>query len=282
MGKNIIKLFLLAFLFTGFTFPVKKQSFAQDQFMSFDPCSMPNVTFAGGEEIVYKLYYKMGPMWLAAGEVAFKVHDQGDQYHLAAVGKTYSGYEWFFKVRDYYDTYIDKTTLLPHTSIRDVSEGSYTLYDKVTFDRDNNIATSLRGKTKDKAVFKDYNVDACMHDILSCLYYTRNIDLNYFDQGDSFPINIFMDKKTYNLDVKYLGNEENKKIHGLGRFNVMKFSPELITGEVFKEGDQMKVYVSNDANRIPLMITSPVSVGSVRAVLKSYKGLMYDLESKVK
>ena len=279
MSSNIIKLCFFSFLLTGFSFPAGNASFAQD---TTDPCAMSNVTFEEGEEIVYKLYYKMGPMWLAAGEVVFKVEDEGAEYHISAVGTTYAAYEWFFEVDDYYDTYVDKNTLLPNTSIRDVSEGNYKLYDKVTFDKENNVATSLRGKTKEKAVPSDYMVESCLHDVLSCLYYTRNINLDNFNPGESFPLNVFMDKETYNLDVNYLGKEENKKIHGLGRFNVMKFSPELIAGDVFKEGDEMTVYVSDDANRVPLMINTPVSIGSVRVVLKSYKGLKYDLASKIK
>lgn len=282
MRSNVIKLFFLAFLFTGFNFPINQESFAQAQDMHSDPCAMTNVTFADGEEVVYKLYYKMGPMWLAAGEVKFNVKDSGEEYHLSAVGTTYDAYEWFFEVEDYYDSYVDKNTLLPNTSIRDVSEGKYKLYDKVTFDHENQVATSLRGKSKEKAVPSDYLVESCLHDVLSCLYYTRNVNLENFEPGDSFPINVFMDKQTYNLDVNYLGKEDNMKIRGLGRFNVMKFSPELIAGEVFKEGDEMTVYVSNDANRVPLMIDSPVSIGSVRVVLKSYKGLKYELDAQVK
>jgi methylaspartate ammonia-lyase len=43
----------------------------------------------------------------------------------------------------------------------------------------------------------------------------------------------------------------------------------------------MTVYVSNDKNRIPLLIESPVSVGSIKAVLKDYSGLRHELSSKI-
>jgi hypothetical protein len=43
----------------------------------------------------------------------------------------------------------------------------------------------------------------------------------------------------------------------------------------------MTVWVGDDENRIPVMIESPVSVGSVKVVLKSYKGLKYDFTAKV-
>jgi len=245
-----------------------------------EPCFMENTTFQGGEELVYKLYYNWGALWLPAGEAVFKVSDIGGQYHISVVGKTYKSYEWFFKVRDYYDTYIEKNSLLPRTSIRDVSEGKYKLYDEVIFDQKNKKAKSRRGKTREQSRVKEYDVKECMHDILSIIYYTRNIDFNNYKEGDQFPVSIFMDKEVWDLSVKYKGKQARKKVRKNGRFNTIKFSPEIISGRIFKEGEQMMVYVSDDKNRIPVLIESPVSVGSVKAVLKKHKGLKYELTAK--
>lgn len=245
-----------------------------------EPCFMENKTFQGGEEITYKLYYNWNFVWIAAGEVSFKVNDMGGQYHIAVAGKTYKSYEWFFKVRDYYDTYIDKNSLLPTTSVRDVSEGKYKLYDEVTFDQENKKAKSLRGKTREVATVKEYDLDGCMHDMLSVIYYARNIDFNNYSAGEEFPVKIFMDKEVWPLNVKYKGKQARKKIKRKGKFDTIKFSPQVVSGRVFKEGEEMMVYVSDDKNRIPLLIESPVSVGSVKAVLKNYKGLKYDMTAK--
>ena len=245
-----------------------------------EPCFMENTAFQGGEEITYKLYYNWGMVWLAAGEVKFKVSDIGGQYHLSAIGKTYKSYEWFFKVRDYYDTYIDKKSLLPKTSIRDVSEGKYKLYDEVIFDQKNKTAKSRRGKTRSSARVKEYDVKECMHDILSIIYFTRNIDFENYSPGDEFPVKIFMDKEVWPLNVKYKGKQQKKKVKKKGKFDTIKFSPQVVSGRVFKPGEEMMVYVSDDKNRIPVLIESPVSVGSVKAVLKSYKGLKYEMTAK--
>ena len=245
-----------------------------------EPCFMENKTFQGGEEITYKLYYNWGIMWLSAGEVTFKVNDMGSQYHVAVAGRTYKSYEWFFKVRDYYDTYIDKNSLLPKTAIRNVREGKYRLYDEITFDQENKKASSLRGKTKDVATKKNYNLGECMHDMLSVIYYSRNIDFESYKEGEEFPVKIFMDKEFWPLNVKYKGKQSRKKVKGKGKFNTIKFSPQVVSGRVFKEGEEMMVYVSDDKNRIPLLIESPVSVGSVKAVLKNYKGLKYNMTAK--
>jgi len=247
-----------------------------------EPCSAYNTAFQPGEEMTYKLYYNWNFVWIAAGEVTFRVTDEGTLYHLSAQGKTYKSYDPFYKVRDRYDTYVDKQTLLPVTSIREVQEGGYRLYDKITFDQNGRKAVSLRGKSKDIAKPTEYKIDECMHDILSILYFTRNVDFNQISAGTNIPVKIFVDKATWPLKVRYLGREGNKKIKGLGRFKTIRFSPQVIDNDFyFKKGTEMKAWATDDKNKIPLMIESPLSVGSVKAVLKSYKGLKHSMAAKV-
>ncbi len=248
---------------------------------AINPCYTENNTFQAGEEIVYKVYYNWNFVWLSAGEVTFKVDEVGREYHLSAVGKSYPSYEWFYKVRDRYDTYVDKTTLLPRISIKNLEEGGYRLFDRTILHQKNGQAIILRGKTRESAKQEEMKIETCMHDILSIIYHTRNIDFNSFSPGNSFPVKIFMDKTAYPLNVKYLGRDENKHIKGEGKYKTLIFSPEVVAGEIFKENAQMKVWVTDDKNRIPVLIESPVSVGAIKAVLKSYKGLKHEMTAKL-
>jgi Protein of unknown function (DUF3108) len=246
-----------------------------------NPCTMKNQVFQAEEILTYAVYYNWNFIWIPAGEVIFKVTDKGNQYHLSAKGRTYSSYEWFFKVRDNYDTYVDKNSLLPIIGIRDVNEGSYSLYDKVTFHQDQQKAFSVRGKHKDKTILREFNVDACMHDLLSVLYYTRNLDFEHIKKGSTFPVKIFMDKQVWPLNVKFKGREEGIDVKGMGSFNAINISPELISGEVFEEGAEMNIWATDDRNKLPLLVESPVSVGSVKAVLQGYSNLRYPMTAKV-
>ncbi len=247
-----------------------------------DQCDMDNQVFRHGEEMVYKVFYNWNFIWMSAGEVVFKVEDLGDRYHFSAHGGTYKGYDAFFKVRDKYDVYVDKTTLLPITSIREVNEGKYSLYDKLTFDRENGKVKSLRGKTKEVAELVEYDTDSCIHDILSMVYCARNLSFDQMRPGQDFPIKIFIDKKTWPLKVNYKGKFPNKKIRGLGHFNTVALNPEVIKGYIFKESSNLTIWASDDKNRLPLMIESPISIGSVKVILKSYKGVRYPVSAKVK
>jgi Protein of unknown function (DUF3108) len=246
-----------------------------------DACYMPNTTFQNGEEITYKIYYNWNFVWLTAGEVTFKVWDEGTQYHYQAIGKTYDSYEWFFTVNDQYDSWVDKNSLLPNYSERSVEEGKYHIFEKIAFNQA--LKKTMVSRADHRGANEtqtNHDVKDCVHDVLSSMFTLRNVEFENQNAGYSMPFNIFMDKEEFSLKMRYRGKDDNKKVHNMGRYRTMKFQPDVIKGNVFKDDAKMTVWVSDDQNRIPIMIESPVSVGSVKVVLKSYKGLKYDFKAK--
>ncbi|MDX2278823.1 MAG: DUF3108 domain-containing protein [Saprospiraceae bacterium] len=248
-----------------------------------DSCQAANFTFQNGEKLTYKIFYNWNFVWLSAGEVTFKVFDEDKQWHYQAYGKTYPSYEWFFKVQDQYDSWVNKSTLLPNYSERSVNEGNYHIFEKISFNQSTKKMSVWRAPQKGGEEKKtEHNVTDCVHDILSSLYYLRNIDLTDPQSGNTVPFRIFMDQAEYPLKLRFKGRDGNKNVHGMGRYKVLKYQPDVIAGSVFKEDTKMTVWVSDDENRIPVLIESPVSVGSVKMVLKEYWGLRYDFKAKVK
>jgi hypothetical protein len=243
-------------------------------------CSIHNSSFKDGEELTYKAYYNWNFVWIAAGEVTFKVIDQGDKYYINAKGRTYNSYDVFFKVRDEFKVWVDKKTMLPTTSVREVREGGYQLYDMMKYDFDKMEIRSYRGKDKDNTHQLIYDIDNCMHDVLSIIYFIRNKDYDKMKKGTDIPIRIFLDKEKYSLKAKYVG-KETKEIKDLGTYKTVKLMPEVISGEVFTDHGGMTIWATDDDNHLPLQIESPLSVGSIKAVLKSHKNLRYPVSSKV-
>lgn len=239
------------------------------------------VAFQHGEQLTYKIYYNLNFIWVPAGEVTFKIYDEGNQYHYKAKGETYDSYEWFFSAKDEYDSWVDKNTLLPNYSERSVNEGNYHIFEKISFNQSGKKMTvwrsSKRGEKEEKT---EHIVQAECNDVLSSLYNLRNVDYGSQAAGYAVPFSIFMDKAEYPLKMKYMGREDNKKVYKMGRYKTLRFQPEVIAGNVFKEDAQMSVWVSDDSNHIPLLIESPVSVGSVKMVLKEYWGLKYPFDAK--
>ncbi|MBS1655356.1 MAG: DUF3108 domain-containing protein, partial [Bacteroidetes bacterium] len=191
--------------------------------------------------------------------------------HITGDGKTNSSYDWVYKVRDKYETYIDTATLRPLKFIRNVNEGGYKHYENITFNPSANTAVTNAG------VFK---VPDCVQDVLSAVYYARNIDFNRYKSGDQIPFNMFLDNEVYNMYIRYLGKETVKTKYG--KFNAIKFKPLLIKGTIFQGGENMTVWVSDDSNHIPLRIESPIVVGKVKIDMMDYKNLRYPLTSLIR
>lgn len=240
-----------------------------------------NYAFQPGERLTYKVYYNWNFVWLAAGEVTFEVNEDDRQYHFRAVGNTYESYEWFYQVHDVYNSWTDKNTLLPRYSERSIHEGNYRIFERIQFDQSNRKATVWRATRRgDPETRTEHGVQERVFDVLSSLYYLRTLDFSDKAAGAEHPFRIFMDQEEYPLRMRYLGKEKNTKIRGLGRFNTMKFQPQVVVGNIFSDDSKMTVWVSDDENRIPLLLETPIAVGSVKMVLKEHKNLKYPLSSK--
>lgn len=239
-------------------------------------CEYENHTFSYGERITYKVYYNWKAVWMGAGTVDFTV-DQGfidgsEMYSIKASGKTYRTYDFFFKVRDTYETYLDANTLQSRRFVRNVNEGGFLIYNNYEFDRDDATVVASRKSGKQTQVKVDtFEINPCTQDLVSAVYQARLIDFAAYKPGERIPTEIFIDDELFPLAVQYLGKE---RITVDGKtWNCIKFSPQLVKGNYFDTEDGMTIWVSDDGNRIPIMIESPLTVGSVKAVISKYKGL---------
>jgi hypothetical protein len=255
-------------------------------FVRFEPpfamdCAIENTSFMGGEKMVFTAYYNWQFIWIPAGEAHFNLKENTDSYEVSVYGTTYKSYESFFRVKDYFYSKIDKKTLYPTNFVRHIEEGKYRKFDSIAFDQVKQKAYSFVGKTKATAVKKEIPFETCTHDLLSVLYFLRNINVSQYKKGQYIPTSVLFDEEKFPIKVRYEGKEAKKKVKDLGTFNTVKVIPDLVVGEVFKDGDKMKIWVSDDANKLPLYIESPLKVGSAKAILKSYSKLRNPLTSKV-
>lgn len=259
--KKIAILFLMIFSLQSFS--------TGDEF-----CGIRNLAFGEGENISFNVFYSVLGLYVNAGSANFTVTaeklNNKQVYHVVGSGSSNPSYDWIFKVRDRYETYIDTASLQPLKFIRDINEGGFKKYENVTFNHQTNTAVTTNG------VFKTPN---CVQDVLSSIYYARNIDFNKYESGDKIPFAMFLDNEVYNLYIKYLGRETVKTKYG--KFKAIKFKPLLVKGTLFEGGEKMTVWVSDDANHIPLRIESPIVVGSVKVDMMQYRNLRYPLSSMI-
>ncbi len=247
---------------------------------------VPVSSFQAGEEITYIISYNWGFIWIDVGEATFKITEKeinGKKYFvITAIGQTYKSWDKFFKVRDLYQSVISQKDFKPVYYVRNVDEGGYTINIKYRFNRHKKLAYSEYESYK-KPFYRDtIPVTDDTYDLLSIIYKARNLDYTSMTKGQKVPIDILLDNELTNVYFRYLGPTvfKNKKI---GKYNTIKFSVMTVAGEVFKETQEsLQLWVSDDKNRLPLWVESPISVGSVKVRLARYKGLKYPLSSKIK
>ncbi|MEP6701019.1 MAG: DUF3108 domain-containing protein [Bacteroidota bacterium] len=238
-------------------------------------CAIRNTAFKTDEEVSFTVYYAVAGIYVNAGNATFtsKLETLNNRpvYHITGDGKTNSSYDWIYKVRDKYESYIDTATMQPLRFIRNVNEGGYKKYQNITFNKSTNTAVANEG------VFK---VPACVQDVVSAMYYARNIDFSLLRPNDKIPFSMFLDNEVFNLFIRYLGKETIKTKYG--KFNAIKIKPLLIKGTIFEGGEDMTVWVSDDSNHIPVRVESPIVIGKVKIDMMSYANLRYPLTSLIK
>jgi len=239
-----------------------------------DFCGIVNRTFITGERFNFKVFYSVVGIYLEAGSAQFSLNrevlNNKPVYHVIGDGYSNPRYDWIFKVRDRYETYIDTMSLKPYKFVRNVDEGGYKKYENVTFNHSAGTAVTTNGTFK---------VPTCVQDVLSAVYYARNIDYSRYKPDDKIPFSMFIDDEVNNLFIRYVGKEEIKTRYG--KLKAIKIKPLLIKGTIFEGGEKMSVWVSDDQNKIPLRIESPISVGSVKVDMMGYGNLRYPLTSKL-
>ena len=235
-------------------------------------------SFQAGEQLNFDIIYNWGFIWVDAGKVEFKANkeilDGKEVFHFSGTGVSLPKHDWFFKVRDYFNAWAEVSDLAPIKHTRNTSEGKYQAEEKYTFDYNkqkiySNIKTSAKERKLDTIPYQP-----CVFDIMTAVYYARTIDLSKYGVNQKIPLSMIVDNKIYHLYGRYLGKETIKD-RSKRSFNCLKFSILLVEGTIFKGGEDLHVWISDDNNRVPIYIEAQVVVGTVKAYIKDTKNLKY-------
>jgi hypothetical protein len=239
--------------------------------------SVENSAFTRGEKLTFRVYYQsMLTGKVTAGEANLEVKKKSatkngrESYHIVGTGHSKGAFNLFFKVNDRFETFVDEEAIIPWYFIRRTREGGYKKDDEVTFNQSKGIAVSRNAVKK---------IPPNSQDILSVFYYARTLDITGVMPNESFPLSFFLDDSLYVSKIVFLGREQIKT--AVGTFNCLKFKPMVIKGDVFSEPYPMELWITDDKNRVPVMVSSAVIVGSVKMELISYEGLRNPVTSKV-
>lgn len=249
------------------------------------PCERKNNAFKSGEKLDFVITYNWFLVWTDVGGVKFEVSED-TMFHenllnLKGTGVTFSFYDWFFQVRDVYQSWVKPDNLLPVFYHRDVDEDGYLIDIKYRYDFDSLVAYSEIEKPRKPFKQDTVKIYPCTYDVISVIYQARNIDFSKYKKNEKIPFKILLDNEIHDVYIRYKGKEV-KKVRGVGKFHTIKFTGSVVAGDVFKGGEDLTIWVTDDKNQIPVWIESPITVGTVKARLVGYEGLRYPVKSLIK
>lgn len=260
-------MFTLAFLSLSLMVPVRLENPGR----TVQPRLEKQPAFQAGEKLEYRIHYGL----VNAGRASLEIFDGAKingkpTYNMVGVGWTTGVTDWFFRVRDRYETRVFKDNLLPAKFLRDVDEGGYIIKQYVDFDRDHNTATDTYPKPA-----KSFQVPYDVHDMISAFYFARSLNTENLNPGDHIPIKIFLDNEVFETRLKFVRREV---LHSdIGKIPCLVLVPLLQTDRVFKEKEGMTLYVSDDRNKVPIRIQTELKVGSIKVDITKHKNLKYPL-----
>ncbi|MGH1520475.1 DUF3108 domain-containing protein [Chryseobacterium sp. JK1] len=230
---------------------------------------------ADGESITLRIHYGFLNAGTANLTTKQTVYKGVPHLYVKGTGETTGAVKAFFKVEDLYESFISTSTGLPSFYVRNVREGSYRQHLETVFNHDNNtlILTDKKTPANGSKVLKSVKG---VQDMLSCFYYLRSKAPDELKAGTIINMNVWIDDEMFPFQLKVVGAEDLKT--KFGTINCLKIIPSVKSGRVFKEKEGVTMWVSNDANHVPMLLKAELAVGSLKASIDDYKNVKYPLK----
>ncbi len=243
--------------------------------------------FEAGEVLHYNVKYSAAifSTSVATATVATSSdHIDGVEcYKVGAIAKTKPFYNMFFKLEDIYTTWIEKSTLRPLRSTSELKEGDYRARGSFEFDWNKGVVSTVSENLtrKDKHT-KQMNLGPCSYDAIALFFNMRQIDTRNLVPNKPINLSLVLEDTVRTITFKFL-ERDTYYLDDIGEFRTLKFSCRFVssTDQSFKDGEEFYVWISDDLNKIPVYIESPIRVGKVSVSLQTWANLSHPFSSLI-
>ncbi|SHK34325.1 Protein of unknown function [Hymenobacter psychrotolerans DSM 18569] len=236
--------------------------------------SIPNHSFTSGEVLQYKVHYGLINAAEATIEVDNSLHRINDRlcYKATVTGRTTGSFDFFLRIRDTWRSYIDTTSIVPQKFFRNIEENNYRKKETVDFDHARDMAeVEKRGRDKNDVKRGSYKVPDNVQDLVSGFYYLRTLNYDQRRVGEVIRVQGFFDEEVFTMEVTYRGRETVQT--KAGAIRAIRLVPKMPSNKLFKGENAISVYLSDDRNKVPVLIQAEMFVGAVKVDMYKYHGL---------
>ena len=240
-------------------FQVSPVSAEPDQ-KQISPHSAVSLPFRPGEKLTYEVSWSN---IIDAGSAVMEVGEERRQdgkvvYRLISTARSTGLVAKFYKVSDRVESLFDIEKLRSLAYSLDQHHGKRTKKRKMMFNYANGTVLVLTDGKQTQ-----YTMPADTQDALSSLYYVRT--KQDFTVGKPIIVNVHEDDKNWAVEVQTLGREKLKT--SFGEFNTIKVKTYPKYEGVFQSKGEIYIWFTDDARRIPVLMKSMISIGSIVATL---------------
>lgn len=246
------------------------------------------LSFRPGEELSYTASYSAAILTTDVATVTFRTSTdkiEGIPCHrIWAHGITRPFYSVFFKMDDVYETWLEQATLRPLLATSEIKEGSYRYRSRLTFNWKSGMVYTF-GKNLKKGYERGRTMvlDSADFDPVAHFFNLRCLpSIGDMKVGQKGRLNLVMVDTIRTIEYKFLGREVIDA-PATGPVRCLKFTCQLAPGdaESFEEGTDFFIWISDDKNRIPVYLETPIRVGRVQATLTGWKNLAHPFSARI-
>jgi hypothetical protein len=208
-----------------------------------------------GEQLVYSVRYGLVKAGTATLEVKGLQRINGRvSYQILSTAVSNAVFDKIYQVRDRVMSLMDAEHLYSQYFEKHLREGKYKADQSIRFDQAKGVAVYQNGQ--------ECSIEPGCYDVLAAFYRVRTMPLKV---GQEFFLTSHADRKNYPLRVSVLRREEMDT--PWGRLPCFVIEPRLKSGAFFKNEGRLTIWLTDDDRRLPVLMRSKITVGSISVVL---------------
>lgn len=223
-----------------------------------------NRAFAPGEKLTYEVSWSN---IVRAGIAVMEVRNGAatgsrTTYHLVSSTHSVGMVDAFYTVRDSVESIMDAEELYSISFMLREHHGKKRRERDMAFDHANGtVRITMNGSVE------THSVPERVQDALSSLYYVRTRD--DFVVGKPIMVDIHDSGKTWSVEIQTIGKEKVKT--PAGEFDTIKIRTYPKYEGVFMHKGEIFIWLTDDARRLPVLMKSKISIGSIVATLQEFQ-----------
>jgi hypothetical protein len=217
--------------------------------------------FVVGERLSYDVSWSD---FIVAGELTLETKERRsidgvDAYHVVAQAQSVGLVNAIvYKVNDLYESFLNAATLQPFRAEKRSRRGKKR--------EESSIRIDQQGRTAQLADGRSLELPGETYDLAGLIYAVRAMDLAV---GKPRAFTLLEDNKLYSMQLEAEGRE--KITTRSGSYDAIRIGTKIV-GNRDKDPYKLRIYLSNDSKRLPVLITAEPSWGQVRVELTSATG----------